>query len=1109
MDKLIKDLVDEVVFEQEARLVQGLENIKSKFEQTIATVKQFNAALKNPGDSYGALQVIKELEQANTELDKTSQKLIETTKAHAREQKKLTDQKLQEAIIAKRAAEASLIEARARNQNAQAAKREADAIEKKNKAELKNKPVEFGQDTIKSERVTNMSGNAVNATELAQLKAEQDAIAELSARTVTNTAVKKEARQVSIEYANDLERLTGTIAQNEQHLATLKNELESVKERKRQNKGVTSELVAEETVLRQEIKRATDMLKAQHAELAAGAGSLDQAKAKLRQMDLAYQSLNKSQKDSALGQRLLNDSKNMRESIAMQEAALGKHTAVIRKNNNAMINGFNNVYNWMRKIAYIIPGLGIAGLMSLLVGGIVDVIKASKLFTKEMTEAQKAQQMLSEANVKAIDGYIEQKVKMESLIATIKKGSLTIAEQEMVVKTYNNEFGEAIGKAKTFTDAEAYIINKGPAFIEAITLRAKALANLQLAIDEAKKGIMVAEAGPDAALDWMDRFSLNVNRWMTRTGTATSRMYRDGMAGVKYYNDKAATEQHNQQMAIERRQKKFMDSYGTLMTQAQAKADAEGFNLDKKRESTKKKSLDRMIENEREAQEKILELRKNALIRMLEAEYNMIKDSSLTDFEVEQAILVARKIYDIEKEYAEKTRNKQLEEKNLTESQKVVIQLEHEEKMHDISLSFLTRVTDAKKAQVDKFKEAEEQITEQVKRENEKRQQVTAETLERQIRALEGNISNQTLSELRSLTNMYRDGEISKEQYEKRKYDIEKKWAIKAMQLQAEVFLAAAQNMNLNEDKRKEYFEKYEDMLKRIAETEIEITEHTADETIENRKKQQKAILDTANFIKDQLKEIVEWQFNNEMTTLENQKKKIDDRLEKELDALDTLTIASEEKAKLERELESQAEAERYNIQQREIALKRRKAKFDKAMAVQQTIAAGAQAVVVALTAGPILGPILAALVGALAAVQIAKILAAPLPEYKHGRKGGPAEFAWVAEDGRPERINYPGGDWKIVDKPSIEYLPAGASVISNKELMTSGLKNSILFEKSSHSNSSLGQNNGKFTELQISRLEKAFAKGQTFVSIEEDWLRTRVRMKQNLNFQEWINLNI
>jgi len=73
------------------------------------------------------------------------------------------------------------------------------------------------------------------------------------------------------------------------------------------------------------------------------------------------------------------------------------------------------------------------------------------------------------------------------------------------------------------------------------------------------------------------------------------------------------------------------------------------------------------------------------------------------------------------------------------------------------------------------------------------------------------------------------------------------------------------------------------------------------------------------------------------------------------------------------------------DVAKKKRAIARKQAAIDKASAIFGATVNAANAVVKALTAGPILGPILAGLIGGLAAAQIAAIAAAPLPSLAIG----------------------------------------------------------------------------------------------------------------------------
>jgi hypothetical protein len=80
--------------------------------------------------------------------------------------------------------------------------------------------------------------------------------------------------------------------------------------------------------------------------------------------------------------------------------------------------------------------------------------------------------------------------------------------------------------------------------------------------------------------------------------------------------------------------------------------------------------------------------------------------------------------------------------------------------------------------------------------------------------------------------------------------------------------------------------------------------------------------------------------------------------------------------------------------------------------------------------------PVLMALAGTLGAIQLAAIIAKPLPQYYKGTDNHPGGYAMVGEQGK-ELIRLPGGGFRISpDRATVVDLPAGSEVIPNAETM-------------------------------------------------------------------------
>lgn len=148
------------------------------------------------------------------------------------------------------------------------------------------------------------------------------------------------------------------------------------------------------------------------------------------------------------------------------------------------------------------------------------------------------------------------------------------------------------------------------------------------------------------------------------------------------------------------------------------------------------------------------------------------------------------------------------------------------------------------------------------------------------------------------------------------------------------------------------------------------------------------------------------------------------------IDAIDEQMEASEdyynqqyELAEGDEELQKAIEVERL-ARQKELEAKKRKeqekqAKYNKALAIVDIGIATALAIMKAFAQlGPIAGIPAAALVGALGAIQIAAVLAKPIPKYEHGTDNHPGGPAWVGEK-RPEIVKEPGKSAYRVTHPT------------------------------------------------------------------------------------------
>lgn len=147
--------------------------------------------------------------------------------------------------------------------------------------------------------------------------------------------------------------------------------------------------------------------------------------------------------------------------------------------------------------------------------------------------------------------------------------------------------------------------------------------------------------------------------------------------------------------------------------------------------------------------------------------------------------------------------------------------------------------------------------------------------------------------------------------------------------------------------------------------------------------------------------------------------------------------------------IEARAQAQRENLQRKQRDLDVKKAQFDKAQAVARIIQETALNVI------KYFGTPLAILAGAIGAVQLAAVIAQPIPRYKHGKNvsddyEGPAI---VGDGGKPEAIIRESGQVEITgSKPELTYVKKRDIVLPDarmlSDLVVSGQMSGKLMER-------------------------------------------------------------
>lgn len=321
------------------------------------------------------------------------------------------------------------------------------------------------------------------------------------------------------------------------------------------------------------------------------------------------------------------------------------------------------------------------------------------------------------------------------------------------------------------------------------------------------------------------------------------------------------------------------------------------------------------------------------------------------------------------------------------------------------------------------------------------------------------------LEEANLLKKQYANGEIGKEDYEKRLYDIGVKYAkarLETLMKEVEAEMALldpssekyqdledrlinlqSQINGINYDdatkKREEWIDKFKEGLSGmnsaardalgetagIFEGLSDIMADVAEEGKLSFENMAQAVGKIVSGITSLMTDIYDARIEN----IEKEQEANDEAYDKKIERIEKLeengAISTEEAEARKRDAEKKTAAKNEELEKKKAALQEKQAKWDKANSIVQAGIATALAITKALP-----NLVLAALVGAMGAAQIAVIAAQPIPKYAKGTKDHPGGLAIVGDGGKKEGIITDNGLFVTPDKPTLVNLPAHAQVI-------------------------------------------------------------------------------
>lgn len=237
------------------------------------------------------------------------------------------------------------------------------------------------------------------------------------------------------------------------------------------------------TTIQQGSLKSSEALKLQRAQLQALA-------------DLSY----KPEKLVAFNQQIEQLSVEIKKMSNAGKTGFNDLGEAIGKNTNYLTKGFSAV----RQLAYILPGIGIAGILAFATEPIINFISTLDIFKEKITLISETQNEFNKAlagteYAKAVSSVTE----LTENFALARAGVLSKKE---VLKEYNDTLGKTIGKTNDFNIAESLTLDKGGKVIQLILLKAAAQLALADATKKTYERATIANKSDEESATFVDKY---------------------------------------------------------------------------------------------------------------------------------------------------------------------------------------------------------------------------------------------------------------------------------------------------------------------------------------------------------------------------------------------------------------------------------------------------------------------------------------------------------------------------------------------------------------------------------------------------------------------------
>lgn len=658
-------------------------------------------------------------------------------------------------------------------------------------------------------------------------------------------------------------------------------------------------------------------------------------------------------------------------------------------------------WNGIRKLAYVIPGLGIGGAVLLLIGPFqaagAAIIKWSSNATAGGRASEDFKRNVDELNIvmkEAVNDFGNATKNVLQLKEDVKLAKEGFIDKNNVLKEYNETMGKTTGQLKTLDEVEIKIVKDGQAYIDMMFLKAEAAASYAEAAKQAQKSVT---SQADAEKDFGNSLTGSLNAIVSnRNNLSFGQKLR---AAFDPFSPEALADQglaaagqiKKDAKKIQNEAKKSFDDYTKMGDDFRRRSAiiAKGLGGD-------------ILGNDSEKS-------KSASKKSLQA----LQDQLNTEFEIYK-IAQQRKIGEFSKEVTSDN-NYYLEKLSALDNfVKASNELNKRQEVNDIANAQRDSERKIQKLNEDKVGATSNQSA----------------RINQNIKTEQFNLQQSiNLIKARGADDSIKIAEDSSVKRQKIVQDELKREA----ELDAE-YQKIISDQDAAGDKRiEEGYQKRIEQEKEAVKTLIELEKQLRDA-------KENFALDAEN----SLFNIGEGAFERARNQNDAQLQLIDEKSKKEIDAINASGLAEEEKTRRVTAIQKQADFAKQQIEDRQKKQDINRAKFERAQQLfeitMQTVKAVAaiKAQAAILLSNPLTAGYAAVALSqipftiASGAIAAAAILASPLPHFKTGTKNAPRGHAVVGEEGSELMLNKQGQMFLTPSRPTLVDLAGGEQIFKH-----------------------------------------------------------------------------